>query len=340
MPAAGVERAPALGRSCTRCADGRLPCCRPSTTTRRGWRARVPWRAGWCGSCTTRRCGSRSAAARRWPRAPVLHLDGGLLDGGVGGEVGADELAVEGPVVLGVGGGMHAGEAAARADVALEGGLLGGVEHVSGGVEEDHRLVPGEVGGGEGRGVLGRGDREAVRRAQVADRLDARRDGVVSEARRLGEDEHVVRGSVGGDCRARGNGAREHCCDDDGCAENSAHVTLPVRGSGDALRGVPRRGPRCRVHFWLAAVVQVHRLRVCCRRSCRPLRSRHLPELGLRRVPLACGAQFCAPLPLQVYSWIFVPSAVAAPATSRHLPRARRLLPSRVQFCAALALQV
>src|SRR5688572_32259146 len=36
-----------------------------------------------------------------------------------------------------------------RSDVGLERRLLGGVEHVAGGVEEHHRLVLVEVGGGE-----------------------------------------------------------------------------------------------------------------------------------------------------------------------------------------------
>ncbi len=53
----------------------------------------------------------------------------------------AEDFAVEGPGVLGVGRGMHADVAAARAQVAFECGLLGRVQHVAGGVEENHRPV-------------------------------------------------------------------------------------------------------------------------------------------------------------------------------------------------------
>src|SRR5699024_1620641 len=55
----------------------------------------------------------------------------------VAGEVGADELAVPGPVVLGVARGVDAGVTAAVLDVSLEGGLLLIVEHVAGGGEPD-----------------------------------------------------------------------------------------------------------------------------------------------------------------------------------------------------------
>ena len=71
---------------------------------------------------------SSAAPARRQPGRRrvrrVLDLHGGRLVGRVGGEVGADEIAVPGPVVLGVGRRVHAGVAAAGADVALERGLL------------------------------------------------------------------------------------------------------------------------------------------------------------------------------------------------------------------------
>ena len=90
----------------------------------------------------------------------VLDLDGrGRRARRVVGEVGADQLAVPGPVVLGVRGRVDAGEPAAALDVALEGALLGLVEHVTGGGEEDDDLVLGEVRVGEGAGVLGGGRR-------------------------------------------------------------------------------------------------------------------------------------------------------------------------------------
>ena len=48
-------------------AGGRRPWRRRSRATRPGWPARGRWSGGWCGSCTTRRCGSRSAAGARSP---------------------------------------------------------------------------------------------------------------------------------------------------------------------------------------------------------------------------------------------------------------------------------
>ncbi len=91
---------------------------------------------------------------------PVLDPGGDLLDGRVRVEVGADQLAVEGPAVFGVGGGVHADITSTATHVRFEGRLLPGVEDVAGGVEEDHRLVRGEVGGVERGGVLGGGDGE------------------------------------------------------------------------------------------------------------------------------------------------------------------------------------
>ncbi len=130
---------------------------------------------------------------RRGVRA-VLHPHGDLLDRGVGGEPGTHELTVVRPVVLGVGRRVDADVAAARGDVGLEGGLLGGVQHVAGGAQEDHGLVLCQVGRGERGGVLGGVDGEVVRRAEVPDGLDADGDRVVPEPRRLGEHEHLVGG--------------------------------------------------------------------------------------------------------------------------------------------------
>ena len=87
---------------------------------------------------------------------------------------------------------MDAGVAAAGLDVALEGGLLGVVEHVAGGGEEDDGVELRQVGVGERGRVLGRVDREAVGGAELLDRRDALRDRVVPEAGGLGEDEHAV----------------------------------------------------------------------------------------------------------------------------------------------------
>ncbi len=86
---------------------------------------------------------------------------------------------------------MDAGVAAAGPDVALEGGLLGGVEDVAGGGEPDHRLVLREVGVGELGGVLGGGDGETVLGAELLDGGDALVDGVMAVTGRLGEDQDV-----------------------------------------------------------------------------------------------------------------------------------------------------
>ncbi len=106
----------------------------------------------------------------------VLDLDDGLLRRGVLLEVRADQLAVPGPVVLGVGGRVNAGEPAAALDVVLEGGLLGGVQDVARGRQEDHHGVLGEVVLGEGSGVLGGVDGEAVLLAELLDGRDTRGD--------------------------------------------------------------------------------------------------------------------------------------------------------------------
>src|SRR5690606_8478853 len=127
----------------------------------------------------------------------VLDAHGGLLDGRVRVEVRADEAAVELPVVLGVGGGVDAHVAAAVLDVALERLLLVGVQDVTGGGQEGHRVVLGEVGGGELAGLLGRVDGDAGRAAEFLQRGDALRDGVVAEAGGLGEDQDLLAGLEG-----------------------------------------------------------------------------------------------------------------------------------------------
>ncbi len=135
----------------------------------------------------------------------VADLDRRGLVRGVALEVRADQVAVPGPVVLGVRGGVDAGEPAAVGDEALERGLLAGVQHVAGGGQEHHGLVAVEPRVGEGAGVLGGGDGEPVVLAQLLDGGDARGDGVVPEARGLGEDQDVG----GGGLRGGGPGGRE-----------------------------------------------------------------------------------------------------------------------------------
>ncbi len=134
----------------------------------------------------------------------VLHFDLRRLDGRVGLEQGAGQSRVPAPVVFGVGRRVHADVAAAGRHVSLEGGLLGGVEDVACGGEEDDGLVSGEVRRSEGGGVLGRGDGEVVGRAQLAQGGDAFVDGGVAETDGSGEDQHVVRGVSR--CRLRGGG--------------------------------------------------------------------------------------------------------------------------------------
>src|SRR3990170_2524782 len=58
-----------------------------------------------------------------------------------------------------------------------------------------------------------------------------------------------------------------------------------------------------------------------------PFASRHLPELTSE--PLDPVVQFCPAPPLQVDSWTALPLVVGL-TTVMHLPRARRVLPSRV----------
>jgi hypothetical protein len=128
----------------------------------------------------------------------VGDLDGRGLVGRVALEVGADEPAVPGPVVLRVGRGVDARVAAARLDVALERGLLRGVEGIPGRGEEDDRVVLPERGRGEVRGVLGPVDGDAVRARHLADRGAADGDRVVPEAGRLGEHEDLLLGTERG----------------------------------------------------------------------------------------------------------------------------------------------
>src|SRR6266545_4200686 len=71
-----------------------------------------------------------------------------------------------------------------------------------------------------------------------------------------------------------------------------------------------------------------------------PEASRHLLDWGFTRELFAPGVQFCAPVPLQVHSCTFVPSAVPPPATSMHLPSARNVVPETVHDCAPVPLQV
>src|SRR5690606_24742708 len=158
----------------------------------------------------------------------VLDDDGRRRSPGrVAGEVGADEAAVPGPVVLGVARGVDAGVAATVLDVLLERRLLLVVEDVTGRREPDDDVVLGEVLGGEGTGVLGGVDGEAVLLAQLLDRRDPRGDGVVAERGGLGEDQGAELGVVGGWwlslCAGTTGGERQ----DEGTGEQRARGPYP-----------------------------------------------------------------------------------------------------------------
>ena len=100
----------------------------------------------------------------------------------------ADQAGDERAGGLGLGRAADADEAAAALDVALERGLLRGVQAIAVVVEEDDRAVAREVGRGEGRRVRGRIDLEAVRGAERLERRDA---GVDRRVRRPVEHEHA-----------------------------------------------------------------------------------------------------------------------------------------------------
>ncbi len=176
----------------------------------------------------------------------VLHADGGGLDLRVGVEVGADEAAVELPVVLGVGGRVDADVTAAGGHVVLERLLLFGVEDVAGGGEEGDGVVAGQVAGGELGGGLGGVDRDAGVLADLLQGLDARGDRVVAEAGGLGEDQDALGGPVD-----RGVGEFEVVDVVEGAVaalEDEEEFGLLLGGAPqrdvDVLEGVPAAGHR------------------------------------------------------------------------------------------------
>ena len=117
-------------------------------------RRRRPRRPQAPGSCTTRpRAASGFGRPVRGVVIGVLDVDRrGRRSGRMVAEVRAHQLAVPGPRVLGVGRGVDAHVAAATLDVALERRLLGVVERVARGREEDHGVVVGQDGVVEDRG--------------------------------------------------------------------------------------------------------------------------------------------------------------------------------------------
>ena len=123
----------------------------------------------------------------------VRDLDPGAVErGGRAGGAGAEQVGQELPVGLGDDRRVDAEEAAAVLVVVLERGLLGGVQHVTGGVEEHHGAVALEVALGEDAGrAAGLADAEVVLAAEVLERVDALAGRAVGLAARLGEGEHA-----------------------------------------------------------------------------------------------------------------------------------------------------
>src|SRR6266508_5377261 len=121
--------------------------------------------------------------------AGVLDVDRTGLNVRVTPEVGAEEPAVPWPVVLRVGRGVNADEAAAPADETLESVLLVVVQDVPGGEQEDDAVVPGEARIRERGGVLRRVDDEPAALGDVSNGSHRDRDRQVPEAGGLREDE-------------------------------------------------------------------------------------------------------------------------------------------------------
>lgn len=155
--------------------------------------------------------GSRKSRGRRV--SGVLDVDRRGLDRGMRLEVGAHETAVEGPVVLGVGGRVDARVTTSPLDVPLERALLGVVEDVTGGREEHHGVVPREVACGEGARVLGGVDRETALGPQLPYGRDPFGNRVVSEARCLREHQHPAPAGTG---RALRRGRSRHTSEEQG----------------------------------------------------------------------------------------------------------------------------
>lgn len=131
------------------------------------------------------------------------------------------QLAIPRPAVFGIGGRMHADEAAAVADEAFQRGLLVGVEHVAGGAGEYHHAVAGEVGSDEVGGVLAMIGRYGFARREVLQRGQGRGNGIVAELRGAREYEDAVR--CGGDGAIRAGQEREHQQEQ---VERGAHAAM------------------------------------------------------------------------------------------------------------------
>ncbi|MCY1446579.1 hypothetical protein D9M71_631600 [compost metagenome] len=101
---------------------------------------------------------------------------------------------------------MHAHEPAARADEGLHRLLLGGIEHIAGGVGEHHHPVAGQVGIVEVGRVLALVHRHPLSLGQQAQRAHRSGNRVVAELGGAGEHQYALVGGRHG----RGNGGQEH----------------------------------------------------------------------------------------------------------------------------------
>jgi hypothetical protein len=120
---------------------------------------------------------------------------------------------------------VHAGEPATALDVVLERRLLGVVEDVTGGGQEDDDLVLRQVGFGERGAVFGGVDGEVVLLAEFLDGRDPGRDRRVTEARRLGKDQRLER-RVGGRGRVTRRGGTDRGDDNDGKSQDQQTCAL------------------------------------------------------------------------------------------------------------------
>ena len=154
--------------------------------------------------------------------------DHGLLAALGGGRPRADQPVEEVRVLLGVGRRADAEEPVAVLDVGAQRVLLRGLgKDVPVGVEEGDRGVGLEVRRGEVGGVVGDRDAEAVLRAEVLDRDDARVGGGVGA---VVEDE-----DLGGRLRGRRSGGRE--CEERAGRQRGGRHCAQVSGGGSRRRG-------------------------------------------------------------------------------------------------------
>lgn len=100
--------------------------------------------------------------------------------------------------VFRVAGGVDAHEAASRANVSLEGGLLGLVQNIPGGQQKQDGIVGGEALVVEDGGILGRVDAEAVLRTEPLHDRDGVGNRGVPETGRLRENQNPAIRSLGG----------------------------------------------------------------------------------------------------------------------------------------------